>query len=88
MTIFDARRFLIKIDEDDFRAQLIAVRSRSEILDLLHAYRMDFTPTELDEAYYGLLVRCQTFEAAEEIKEKKGWWDFLWESSSPTAGSQ
>jgi hypothetical protein len=78
MTVADARNFLKQaITDSQLRDQLNGAPTRDEITTILKTHDYHFTPAELDEAYHGILVQCQTEEEAALTREIKGWWDFL-----------
>ena len=78
MTVADARNFLKQAMADSqLRDQLNDAPTRDEITTILEAHDYHFTSAELDQAYHGILVQCQTEEEAALAREIKGWWDFL-----------
>ncbi len=78
MTVADARNFLKQaITDRQLRDRLNDAPTRDAIAAVLEAHDYLFTAAELDEAYHGILVQCQTEEEAALAREIKGWWDFL-----------
>lgn len=78
MTVGDARNFLKQaITDSHLRNQLNDAPTRDAMDTVLEAHSFRFTQAELDEAYHGVLVQCQTGEEAALMREIKSWWDFL-----------
>lgn len=78
MSVGDARTFLKQAVADKrLRDQLNEAGTREAMDQVLKTLNINFTQTELEEAYHGLLMQSQTEMEASIVQEIKGWWDFL-----------
>lgn len=78
MSVHNARKFIIRSSTDTkLRDQLNAAPGASAIAALLKEQNLDFTGTQFEEAFSGLLAQSQTEEEAALIRGIKEWWNFL-----------
>jgi hypothetical protein len=78
MPLIDAHNFIRKaIENKELRNQLNGAASRVDLFTILKSFTYEFSLDDFDDAYRGLLVKCQSEEQASVVKEIKSWWDFL-----------
>ncbi|HJV78358.1 MAG TPA: hypothetical protein VJ602_08250 [Paludibacter sp.] len=74
MSLQNAIDFISKVDSNtDFRRSCYANKSQAELLKMLKAQDMAFTPDEIADAFNVLELKCQTYEQAGRVKELKAW---------------
>lgn len=78
MTVGDARKFIKRAATDSqLRDQLNDAPTWDAMAAILETHQFRFTPVDVDKAYHGVLVQCQTEAEALNVKEIKSWWDLL-----------
>jgi hypothetical protein len=86
MTIDNALTFIKRgLEDSDLRGRLNAVTSLQEIDHILAEADLLFSACDFDEAFHHRLAQSQAMEAAEQLKEFKLWWDFLFRTLEPVA---
>ena len=84
MTVHNAMVFIEKgLNDTSLRQRLNSASSRKEIQDVLADDQMIFADNEFDDAFYTLLTQCQTAEKADQLREFKMWWNFLYQMVDP-----
>jgi hypothetical protein len=74
MSLQNAINFISKVDsESDFRKSCYAFKSQADLLSELKNMQMGFTPSEIEDAFNVLELKCQTYEQAGRVKEVKAW---------------
>lgn len=70
MSIQKAQVFLNKVQEDNhFRKEVICANSEQDLCTILHHHNISFSSAEIENAFNMLHVRCQTEDAAENLKQ-------------------
>jgi hypothetical protein len=86
MTIVNAQTFIKRgLEDSDLRGRLNAATSKLEIDQVLAQEDLLFSAPDFDEAFHHQLTQCQAMEAAEQLKEFKLWWDFLFRTLEPAS---
>jgi hypothetical protein len=86
MTIDNALTFIKRgLEDSDLRGRLNAANSLLEIDQVLSEEGLLFSACDFDEAFHHQLTQSQAMEAAEQLKEFKLWWDFLFRTLEPAA---
>ncbi len=86
MTIGNALTFIKRgLEDGGLRGRLNAAASLPEIDQVLAEEDLLFSANDFDEAFHNQLIQCQAMEAAEQLKEFKLWWDFLFRTLEPVA---
>jgi hypothetical protein len=74
MSIQNALTFLTSIDTDSsMRKSCYSCKSQTELLEKIEGLGWTFTPHEFEDAINQLLLKCQTYEQADRVKELEGW---------------
>jgi hypothetical protein len=74
MSLQNAINFILKVDSDsDFRKSCYKNNSQAELLQMLAADGVGFTPDQIEDAFNVLELKCQTYEQAGRVKEVKAW---------------
>jgi hypothetical protein len=74
MSILNAITFLSTAEKDvPFRKSCYRCKSRLELLEMLQGQGISFTPGEFEDAVNHLLLRCQTYEQADRVRELEAW---------------
>jgi predicted ribosomally synthesized peptide with nif11-like leader len=69
MSIQKAQLFLNKVQEDiHFRKKVICANSEHDLSTILRQYNINFSSTEIENAFNMLHVSCQTEDDAEKLK--------------------
>lgn len=70
MALCNAFQFIKSIKSDNiFRKNCFGCKTRADLLDLLNAGGMNFTPEEFADAISVSLFKCQTENEALEVKQ-------------------
>ena len=84
MTISNALHFIDKgLTDSRLREHVNNTTSKSELTEVLENEKFIFSDDEINEAFIHKLTRCQSREAADQLKEFKLWWDFLQQTINP-----
>lgn len=74
MSIQNALVFLREIESNaELRRNCYSCKTRSELLEMLDKNGRGFTFEECDDAINSLLLKCQTYEQADRVKELQVW---------------
>jgi hypothetical protein len=74
MSLQNALTFFSSIDSDpQMRKSCYSCKSQVELLEKLKGFGLAFTPDEFEDAVNNLLLKCQTYEQADRVKEVEAW---------------
>ena len=74
MSIKNALNFILNIDTNvELRKSCYSCCSQEELLEMLKAYDLVFTKEDFSEAINLFMVKCQTYEQANRVKEIEDW---------------
>lgn len=74
MSIQNALVFLGEIDSNsELRKRCYSCKTRSELLEMLDKQGRGFTYDECEDAINTLLLKCQTYEQADRVRELQAW---------------
>lgn len=75
MSIQNALVFFREIESNiDFRKKCYFCKSKKELFELLDKQDIDFTPEEFEDAINSMLLKCQTYEQADHVRELHVWY--------------
>jgi Nif11 domain len=78
MSIQNAITFISNVDTSlELRTACYSCHSQQELLEMLKAQDLDFTPDEFADAINGLLLKCQTYDQAGRVKEVQAWFSMF-----------
>ncbi len=74
MSIQNALIFLRKVESDaELRKSYYSSKTRDDLLDALSKKGLTFTFEEFEDAYRSLLLKCQSYEQANNVHELHAW---------------
>jgi len=74
MSILNAMIFITNVDTSaELRNSCYSCHSESELFEMLKAQDMVFSREDFAEAVNFLLLKCQTYEQADRVKEVEAW---------------
>ena len=74
MSIHNAIAFLREIESNsELRKSCYTCKSRKELLEMLDEQGRGFTYEECEDATNSLLLKCQTYEQADRVRELHVW---------------
>ncbi len=74
MSIQNALIFLSQVESDaELRKSCYFSKTRGDLLNALSEKGLTFTFEEFEDAYRSLLLKCQTYEQANNIHELHAW---------------
>ena len=74
MSIQNALVFFREIESNaDFRKSCYSCKSRKELFEMLDKQDRGFTHDECENAINSMLLKCQTYEQADRIRELHAW---------------
>jgi len=74
MSIQNALTFIREVDSNiDFRKSFYSCKSQKELLAKLAEQGMSFSSDEFEDAINNLLLKCQTYEQADHVRELHVW---------------
>lgn len=78
MSIQNAVTFISNVDTNtELRTSCYSCRSQVELLEMLKAQGLVFSKDDFSEAINMFLVKCQTYEQAERVKEIAAWFSLF-----------
>ena len=84
MTIGNALTFIKRgMIEKALRDRLNAASTLQDLLQILDAEDLTFTPSEFEDAVNSSLVKCSECDEADELKDFQMWWEMLQQIISP-----
>lgn len=78
MSISNAKKFIKRALVDKSLRHNLNQADNQEVRDyILKVENLAFTYPEFEEGYRNLLVNCQSYDQAGQVKELKMWWQML-----------
>ncbi|MDD4920971.1 MAG: hypothetical protein PHS30_00680 [Bacteroidales bacterium] len=78
MSILNAVIFITNVDTSpELRSACYSCRTQAELLEMLKAQDLVFSGEDFSEAVNFLLLKCQTFEQANRVKEVDAWFSLF-----------
>lgn len=70
--------FITRVDTDTtWRKRCYTCNSRAELQEMLKQEGLGFSDLEAENAFNVLLLKCQTYEQADRVKELQSWYNLF-----------